>query len=122
MSLVPSVHNRIAISTGPFAQRPAPTTANPTEIFLLHLCDQFLQAECLGPSDNEIGDQLLMGNIEGGLAAVRVEGDQALARTSEAAKDGDHVFGCFATISDSLARRRVSSTPSLWRKRAHLWL
>src|ERR1700730_9901083 len=81
MSLVPSVHNRIAISTGPFAQRPAPPTANPTEIFLLHLCDQFLQAECFGPSDNEIGDQLLMGNIEGGLAAVRVEGDQALART-----------------------------------------
>src|ERR1700730_8257120 len=59
-----------------------------------------------------------MGDLEGGLAAVRGEGDQALARRSEAAKDGDHVFGCFATISDSLARRRVSSTPSLWRKRA----
>ena len=59
-----------------------------------------------------MGDPLLMGDLEGGLAAVRAEGDQALARTSEAAKDGDHVFGCFATISDSLARRRVSSTPS----------
>src|SRR5882762_3336222 len=34
MSLVPSVHNRISISTAPFAQQPAPTTAGPTKIFL----------------------------------------------------------------------------------------
>jgi len=59
MSLVPSVHNRISISTAPFAQQPAPTTANPTEIFLRQPAGTtvtiFYKQNVYDPSDNKIG-------------------------------------------------------------------
>jgi sporulation protein YlmC with PRC-barrel domain len=56
---VPSVHNRISISTAPFAQRPAPTTANPTEILLRQPAGTtvtiFYKQNVYDPSDNKIG-------------------------------------------------------------------
>src|SRR6267378_8504583 len=59
MSLVPSVHNRISISTAPFAQQPAPTTAGPTEIFLRQpagtTVTKFYKQNVYDPSDNKIG-------------------------------------------------------------------
>ena len=71
MSLVPSVHNRISISTSPFAQQPAPTTAGPPEIFLRHHCDQFYKQNVYDPSDNKIGgvDDILIDK-EGRITAA----------------------------------------------------
>ena len=60
MSLVPSVHNRISISTAPFAQQPAPTTAGPTEIFLRQpagtTVTNFYKQSVYDASDNKIGE------------------------------------------------------------------
>jgi sporulation protein YlmC with PRC-barrel domain len=75
MSLVPSVHNRISISTAPFAQQPAPTTAGPTEIFLRQpagtTVTNFYKQNVYDPSDNKIGgvDDILIDK-EGRVTAV----------------------------------------------------
>jgi len=75
MTLVPSVHNRISISTSPFAQQPAPTTAGPTEIFLRQpagtTVTNFYKQNVYDPSDNKIGgvDDILIDK-EGRVTAV----------------------------------------------------
>ena len=75
MSLVPSVHNRISISTAPFAQQPAPTYRRSNGDLPppagRHHCDQFLQAECLRPVGYKIGgvDDILIDK-EGRVTAV----------------------------------------------------
>jgi sporulation protein YlmC with PRC-barrel domain len=74
-SLVSSVHNRISISTAPFAQQPAPTTAGPTEIFLRQpagtTVTNFYKQNVYDPSDNKIGgvDDILIDK-EGRVTAV----------------------------------------------------
>lgn len=71
-SLVPSVHNRISISTAPFAQQPAPTTAGPTEIFLRQPAGTTVTKQNVyDPSDNKIGevDDLLIDK-EGRVTAL----------------------------------------------------
>ena len=59
MSLVPSVHNRISISTAPFVQQPGPTSAGPTEIFLRQPAGttviNFYKQNVYDPSDIKIG-------------------------------------------------------------------
>jgi sporulation protein YlmC with PRC-barrel domain len=75
MTLVPSVHNRISISTAPLAQQPAPTTAGPTEIFLRQpagtTVTNFYKQNVYDPSDNKIGgvDDILIDK-EGRVTAV----------------------------------------------------
>ena len=75
MSLVPSLHNRTSISTAPFAQQPAPTTAGPTEIFLRQpagtTVTNFYKQNVYDPSDNKIGgvDDILIDK-EGRVTAV----------------------------------------------------
>ena len=76
MTLVPSVHNRISISTSPFAQQPAPTTAGPTETSSAGrpagtTVTNFYKQNVYDPSDNKIGgvDDILIDK-EGRVTAV----------------------------------------------------